>query len=173
MENEIIDQLGREGLKRVSAANLELKARVEYLALELEKMRNESREITQTAEQDKLTAALAKAKDEMAKVMIEKTGHRKDTGSYATVDDLRLFIDPILSKYGLTFVTEPIERGTEDFLRSKLSHDSGQWNSSVSRIRVNYNGERDPLQAYGKALTYMKKYVYGAYFMIHTGGEKE
>lgn len=170
---EVIDILAREGLKRVNAANTELKAKVEYLALEIERIKNEKEEVTQSKEQDQLLKALALAKNEMASTSIERTGHIVNRGSYATLDDIRAFVDPILSKYGLSFRTEEAEVDNEDYLRTVVGHESGQWYSSLTRIRPDYNKSGDALQAYAKALTSKKRYAFGAFFMLHTGGEKD
>lgn len=170
---EVIDILSREGLKRVHALNTELKAKCDYLALELEKIKNNNEEPMQSVEQDKLLKALALAKNEMAKSDIERSGHIVNRGSYATLDDIRVFVDPILAKYGLSFRTEEAEIGNEDYLRSVIGHESGQWYSSLTRIRPDYAKGNDALQAYAKALTSKKRYAYGAFFMLHTGGDKD
>ena len=172
-ELEVIDLLAREGLKRVHALNAELKAKTDYLALELERIKNERDEPTQSVEQGKLLKALALAKDEMSKTGIERTGHIVNRGSYATLDDIRAFVDPILARHGLSFRTEEAEIGNEDYLRSVIGHDSGQWYSSITRIRPDYSKGGDAIQAYGRALTSKKRYAYGAFFMLHTGGDKD
>ena len=107
----------------------------------------------------------------MSKADMERTGSG-NRGNYATLTDLTIFAMPFLEKHGLSFRMEPIEKNDGDYLRSILGHSSGQWNSSVCKITVDYKNSADPLQAYGKALTYMKKYVFGAYFVLHTGSEK-
>lgn len=173
IDNEIIDILAREALKRVSASLAEIKAKIDFLALENEKLRNSTKEATQSIEQGLLLEALAAAKMEMSSSNIERSGYIQNRGSYATLDDIREFVDPILSKYGLSFRVEPIEKNNEDYLTAYLGHKSGQWYSSTCKIKPDYNKSSDALQAYGKALTSMKRYVYGAYFMLHTGGEKE
>lgn len=177
MSEEIIDLMAREGLKRVHGANLETKGKIEWLASELEKIRNTSREITQSTEQDKLWTAFSAAKAEMSALEaanqgMEKTGHAATYGSYATVDDLRLFIDPILHKHGLSFVCEPIVVDDKDYLKYRLNHSSGQFTSECCKVNVDYSKGRDAYQSYATALTYLKKQIYGAFFMIHTGGEK-
>jgi len=107
----------------------------------------------------------------MSKADMERTGSG-NRGNYATLTDLTIFAMPFIEKNGLSFRMEPVEKNGEDYLRSVLGHSSGQWNSSVCKITVNYKSNPDLLQAYGAALTYMKKYVFGAYFVLHTGSEK-
>ena len=173
MENEIIDILAREGLKRMNVLITELRGKCDYLVLEIEKIKNEREELTQSPEQDKLLKALASAKAEMSKTDIERSGHIVNRGSYATLDDIRAFVDPILAKHGLSFRTEEAEVDNEDYLRSVIGHESGQWYSSLTRIRPDYSKSGDALQAYAKALTSKKRYAYGAFFMLHTGGDKD
>ena len=170
---EVIDLLSRDAIKKMHGVNLELKAKVEYLAAEIETLKNTSREATQSPEQNLLLEALGLAKNDMALSGIERSGHIQNRGSYATLDDIREYVDPILSKYGLTFRTEPAEQDDKDYLLAYLGHKSGQWYSSLARIRVDYSKGGDAIQAYGKALTSMKRYVYGAFFMLHTGGDKD
>ncbi len=173
MADEIIDTLAREGLKKIHADNFAINTKLNTLGVEVERLLNVSREITESPEQDKLLEALALAKNDMAASEIERSGHIVNRGSYATLDDIRVFVDPILSKYGLSFRAEPIEKDDKDYLRSKLGHKSGQWCSFETRVRVDYSKGGDPLQALGKALTSMKRYVYGTFFMLHTGGDKD
>ena len=93
--------------------------------------------------------------------------------SYATLDDIRLFVDPILSKHGLVFRIEPVEQNNEDYLLTHIGHKSGQWYTSRCKMKIDYAKTADALQAYGKALTSMKRYIYGTFFMLHTGGDKD
>jgi hypothetical protein len=173
---EIVDSLARDVIKKLNTANFEQKTKIDYISNALEEMRNALKdaivEETQSKEQDKLFAALSKCLGEMNKTDMERTGSG-NRGNYATLTDLTVFAMPLLAKYELCFRMEPIEKNNQDYLRSVLGHSSGQWNSSTCKITVDYKTSgTDPLQAYGKALTYMKKYVFGAYFGLHTGSEK-
>lgn len=177
---EVIDSMAREGLKRVHGANLEYKGKIDFLASELEVAKQALnslkvlfKEPMYSPQQDKLWSALSKAKADMAKAALEKTGHANTFGAYATVDDLRLFIDPILARYNLSFVLMPVEADNKDYVKYRLSHDSGQYTSEICRVNVDYSKSSSPYQAYGSALTYLKKQVYGAFFMLHIGGEKD
>jgi len=172
-ETEIIDILSREGLKRVHALNTELKAKCDYLALELEKMKNIHRDPTQSLEQDKLLEALALAKAELCSGDIERSGYIQNRGSYANLDDIRTFVDPILSKHGLSFRLEPIERENQDYIKTYIGHKSGQWYSSESKLKLDPTKGSNPLQAFGSALTSTKRYIYGTFFMLHTAGDKD
>jgi len=181
-EIEIVDIKCRESVKLVNETakqaiknNLEYSAKIDYISAKLEDIERKLKaaivEESGSKEQDKLLAALSKCLGEMSKADMERTGNG-NRGNYATLTDLTIFAMPFIEKNGLSFRMEPIEKNDGDYLRSVLGHSSGQWNSSVCKITVDYKNQPDPLQAYGKALTYMKKYVFGAYFVLHTGSEK-
>jgi hypothetical protein len=170
---EIIDILAREGLKKVNSDNFALNSKLNFLGADMERLREVSREATQSPEQDKLMEALSLAKAEMCSGDIERSGYIQNRGSYANLDDIRTFVDPILSKHGLSFRLEPIEVEDKDFLKTVLGHKSGQWYSSMARLKVDLSKGSNALQAYGSALTSMKRYIYGTFFMLHTGGDKD
>jgi len=176
---EIVDLKSREALTTVNAKlvqyNLECSSKIDYISAKFEDIERKLKaaivEEAGSKEQDKLLAALSKCLGEMSKADMERTGSG-NRGNYATLTDLTIFAMPFIEKNGLSFRMEPIEKNNEDYLRSVLGHSSGQWCSSVCKINVDYKNSTDALQAYGKALTYMKKYVFGAYFVLHTGSEK-
>lgn len=176
---EIIDSNCRDAVKIINTKlvqnNLESSAKIDYISNKLEDIERKLKaaiiEESGSKEQDKLLAALSKCLGEMSKADMERTGSG-NRGNYATLTDLTIFAMPFIEKHGLSFRMEPIEKNDGDYLRSVLGHSSGQWNSSVCKINVDYKNTPDALQAYGKALTYMKKYVFGAYFVLHTGSEK-
>jgi hypothetical protein len=111
-------------------------------------------------EQDKLFDALLKAKVALG-TNIEKTSSG-NWGSYANFPDLVYYAKPILAKFGIDIILEPIVILDHDCLKATISHTSGQWRSSISAIRPDYKPAQDPNQSYGSALTYMKKYVYAS-----------
>jgi len=179
---EVIDEACRHSVGIVQEialkscqTELEHEAKISSLASSLERtrvaLRNAIVEETQSKEQDKLLAALSKCLGEMHAVEIERTGSG-NRGNYATLTDLTIFAMPFITKNGLSFRMEPIEKDDQDYMRSVLGHSSGQWASSKCKIRPDFAKESDANQAYGKSLTYMKKYVFGAYFNLHTGSEK-
>lgn len=178
-EKEVVDLKCRDSLKIINAKliqnNLESSAKIDYISTKLEdierKLKSAIVEESGSKEQDKLLAALSKCLGEMSKADMERTG-AGNRGNYATLTDLTIFAMPFIEKNGLSFRMEPVEKNDGDYLRSVLGHSSGQWNSSMCKITIDYKGSTDPLQAYGKSLTYMKKYVFGAYFVLHTGSEK-
>ena len=183
-EIEIVDIKCRDSVKIVNETakqavknNLEYSAKIEYISAKLEDIeRKLNAAIVEEAgskEQDKLLSALSKCLGEMhgSESSVERTGH-SHKGNSATLTDLADFAMPFLANNGLSFRMEPIEKDDSDYLRSVLGHSSGQWNSSICKIRPDYKANSDPNQEYGKSLTYMKKYVFGAYFDLHTGSEK-
>ena len=178
MADEIIDSNCRDAVKiintKLTQFNLESNSKIDYVTAKLEDVERKLKaaivEESGSKEQDKLLAALSKCLGDMSKADMERTG-AGNRGNYATLTDLTIFAMPILEKHGLSFRMEPIEKNDGDYLRSVLGHSSGQWNSSICKITVDYKNAQDANQAYGKALSYMKKYVFGSYFCIHTGKE--
>ena len=128
--------------------------------------------VMSSAEQDQLFDALSRAKANI-KPDFEKTGS-SSRGSSATLPDMVFHTGPALYAEGLEIIQEPIEKGKCDYLKTTITHKSGQWRSSICAIRPDYaKGGNSSLQAYGAALTSMKRYVYGAILNLHTGGDKE
>ena len=172
---EIKDIAARRVINDLTKDNLQLKSKIEYITTAFEEVNNKLKSIivekTETPDQDKLLAAFSKCLGEMHRAEMERTG-AGNRGNYATLTDLTIFAMPFIEKNGLSFRMEPIEKDDCDYLRSVLGHASGQWTSSTCKIRPDYEKAADPNQAYGKSLTYMKKYIFGAYFSLHTGSEK-
>jgi ERF superfamily len=137
----------------------------------LAKLEPASEEPMSSEAQDQLFGALAKAKAKM-NPDFEKTGS-SNRGAYATYADLVIHARPLLAEEGLDIIHEPIERGNEDYLKTTIIHSSGQWRSSMCALRPDYEKAGPALQAYGSALTSMKRYVYAAILNLHTGGDKE
>ena len=124
-----------------------------------------------SAEQDQLFTALCNAQANI-KPDFEKTGSSHKASS-ATLPDMVFHTGPALYAEGLKILQEPIEKGEFDYLKTTITHKSGQWRSSICAIRPDYAKGSAGLQAYGGALTSMKRYVYGALLNLHTGGDKE
>ena len=129
-------------------------------------------EVDHSEQQDQLFTALCRAKSNI-KPDFEKTGY-SNRGSSATLPDMVYHTGPALYAEGLEILQEPVERGNYDYLKTTITHSSGQWRSSVCAIRPDYEkGSSSGLQCYASALTSMKRYVYGAILNLHTGGDKE
>lgn len=170
---ETIDSKCRLAVKHLVAGQDDLQKKVVALEQALDKPVDSTKQEPMASEQqDKLFEALCKAKAKMT-VDFEKTG-TSNRGYFATYPDLVHHAKPFLAAEGVDIIHEPIERGNLDFLKTTVSHVSGQWRSSICAIRPDYEkGIKSPNQAYAAALTSMKRYVYAALLNLHTGGDKE
>ena len=170
---ETIDLKCRSAVKQLAASQDDLLKKITTLEQALEKIICSIKQEAMTSEhQDKLFEALCKAKSKMT-VDFEKTGS-SNRGYFATYPDLVHHAKPFLAAEGIDIIHEPIERGNQDFLKTTVTHISGQWRSSTCAIRPDFEkGSKSPSQAYASALTSMKRYVYAALLNLHTGGDKE
>lgn len=83
-----------------------------------------------TTEIDK---ALSKALNQIHTPIATGTGNRKPCVS---IDDMKTVAAPILEQHGLSFVQkEMINEYDEDVLVSRITHTSGEWHQSISKIR--------------------------------------
>lgn len=168
-QTEIIDALCRDVVKNINKSVFEQKAKVDFLTEAYKDFYQRlEKEPTSSEDQSLLFEALCKAKADM-KVDFEKTGNITNRGAYATYPDLVHYAKPFLVANGLDIIHEPIEKGDKDYLKTTITHASGQWRSSYCAIKPDYSKNTSPLQAYGGALTSMKRYVYAAILNLHTG----
>ena len=163
---ETIDSKCRSVVKKLTVSQDQLLKKIATFEHGLQ------REPMTSEQQDKLFEALCKAKAKM-NVDFEKTG-TSNRGYFATYSDLVHHAKPLLAAEGIDIIHEPIERENQDFLKTTITHTSGQWRSSVCAIRPNFEkGSMASNHAYAGALTSMKRYVYAALLNLHTGGDKE
>ncbi|MFH1831744.1 MAG: ERF family protein [bacterium] len=178
IQPEIIDLKCRSAIKNLLASQDDLVKKIARLEVALTDLNNSissmniKQEPMSSEHQDKLFEALCKAKAGMT-VNFEKTGS-SNRGYFATYPDLVHHAKSFLAEQGVDIIHEPIESGNQDYLRTTVTHVSGQWRSSICAIRPDFErGSSSPNQAYAAALTSMKRYVYGAILNLHTGGDKE
>jgi hypothetical protein len=164
----VVDTLCRDVVKKLNQTIFEQAAQIKSLQDSVTEL-NFKKEEEHSPNQNLLFEALTKAKADLKVENLEKTGSG-NRGSYATYIDLVYHARPFLTAYGLDIIHEPVEKNDKDFLKTTISHHSGQWRSSTCALRIDYKGPIANLhQAYGSALTYMKKYVYASILNLHTG----
>lgn len=120
---------------------------------------------------NELSAALSAAQAEFRPV--KKTGKNPHLGNaYATLDDVIASVRDALGKHGLAFL-QPLGN-TDDgvVLETVLLHSSGQWigTSAIIPVLPSNRGVNE-LQAFGGALTYMRRYMLSA--MLGVGGDED
>ncbi|KKQ49830.1 MAG: hypothetical protein US69_C0002G0105 [candidate division TM6 bacterium GW2011_GWF2_38_10] len=170
---EIIDIKCRSAVKNITSTYESLQKKIAMLEESIATFQtSQSAEKMTSDSQNELFAALCKAKAKMT-VDFEKTG-TSNRGYFATYSDLVAHAKPFLAAEGIDIIHEPITHGIHDFLKTTVTHSSGQWRSSVCAIRPDLEkGIKSPSQAYAAALTSMKRYVYAAILNLHTGGDKD
>jgi len=107
-----------------------------------------------------LTEALAKAQG--AFPAVQKSGENKHLGNqYCTLDDIIAAVRKPLAANGLSFLQPLVS--LEDgalVLETILMHQSGEWvGSEVAVPSLSGNRAVNELQAFGSALTYMRRYT--------------
>lgn len=106
-----------------------------------------------------LTTALAKAQGAFASV--QKSGQNPQLhNKYATLDDVITAIRKPLSDNGLAFIQPLTSNGAGFILETVLMHTSGEWLSCAAEMPI-WAGNKavNELQAFGGALTYMRRYM--------------
>lgn len=113
-----------------------------------------------------LASALAKAQGEMklpgknreVKVSMKSGGQYKF--EYTTLDHMIEHVRPHLTKHGLWFIQTVANDNGKSVLDTTLTHSSGQW--VTGRMPLVVGGGDNANQAFGSALTYMRRYALAA-----------
>jgi len=120
------------------------------------------RRMNHSEQVNELSAALSAAQAEFKPV--KKTGKNPHLGNvYATLDDVIASVRDALGKHGLAFL-QPLGNTPDGVvLETVILHKSGQWLSTSALIPA-LAGNRgvNELQAFGGALTYMRRYMLAA-----------
>jgi len=118
----------------------------------------------------KVASALAKAQGQFeAAVKSGKNPHLRNT--YATLDDIIAAVRGPLAANGLSFI-QPLSAAKDDdsyALETTILHESGEWISTWAVVpTLSSNRGVNELQAFGSALTYMRRYMLSAMLGINT-----
>jgi len=119
---------------------------------------------------EKLSMALVKAQAEMPAVSFDAVNPFFKS-NYATLGAIIQATRPVLAKYGLAVSQPPgsevaIDGGKVHIgVETILLHESGQWISSTIYVPID---EKNPAQAAGSAITYMRRYCYAAILGIYS-----
>lgn len=115
---------------------------------------------------NELASALSKAQGEIKDVVKEKTGYGY---KYADLQQIIDMLRPILLRHGLALVQMPSNINESDSsiaLTTMLIHTSGQFIEDKVSVPVQIGKGMSATQAVGSALTYARRYVLSAMFMI-------
>jgi hypothetical protein len=164
--NERLSSMG----KFMAANNSALLAKLEELSLLKDLGAQQVLEPQSSEHQDQLFTAFCKAKSNIS-VDFETTGKSARPGGSASYKDLVHHTRPFLAAECIDIIQEPFIANDRDYLKTTITHGSGQWRSSVSAIRPDFGKNLDPNQLYGSALSYQKRYTYASILNLHTGGD--
>ncbi len=117
-------------------------------------LNNQSNELFESTEIDKLAAALCKAQAEM---LIPEFNNSANYGSFCDITALIEASRPALTKYGLSTQEKIISDHTGDYLSTILRHESGQWTKDKIRMIVDKEGN----QGFAGCNTYIARLSYG------------
>ncbi len=114
---------------------------------------------------NEIAAALATAQQSMDSAVKNRTAGGKGVFqyNYADLEEVVSASRPHLAKNGLS-VTQQIIGDAEgrNVLHTLLMHKSGQWIESTVRLFPIGGTTANDVQAWGKCITYMRRYTYGA-----------
>jgi hypothetical protein len=106
----------------------------------------------QSPQINELVTALAKAQGTYPQICSDRQGHNH---KYADLDGIFLAVRPSLEKNGLS-ISQPtkVDASGATMLHTRVYHSSGQWIETRTRVIP----EKNTLQGYGTAMTYMRRY---------------
>jgi hypothetical protein len=122
---------------------------------------------------DQISAALATA--QAAFQPVKKSRKNPHLGNeYATLDDVITAIKDALGKNGIAFLQPLTSTEAGVALETVLIHTSGQW-LSTSAVIPTLAGNRgvNELQAFGGALTYMRRYMLAAMLGVSSDDDED
>jgi hypothetical protein len=111
-------------------------------------------------------AALAQAKGEFGPILKKRQvdyEHKDKDGrtkySYEEFVDISAVVDPILSKYGLTYRFKSQQEGAKIKVTCILSHADGYSEENSLEGVEDKSGQKNPNQAIGSTVTYLQRYT--------------
>lgn len=117
-----------------------------------------------------ITTALCKFQEEFTTV----DKNRQGRFMYADLPHIIESTRPSLTKNGLSVTQEFVQVAEQSLIRTTLFHNSGEWIESYVIIpKPDLSSEKGIpfIQAFGKHITYMRRYAYSALLMISPGDD--
>jgi hypothetical protein len=101
-------------------------------------------------------AAFASAKAEIEPIVRTRDGHNGKYADFAAVADA---VDPILSKYGLSYRHRSVVAEGRITVICKLAHKGGYFEETELPAPPDKTGNKNEIQAIGSTLTYLQRYT--------------
>ena len=111
-------------------------------------------------------AALAKAKGEIPEIIKRRTvdyehtdGQGRTNYRYEELADIGVAVDPVLSKYGLSYRHKAMQEGAKIRVTCVLSHELGHSEENSLEGVEDKSGRKNPNQAIASTVTYLQRYT--------------
>jgi hypothetical protein len=111
-------------------------------------------------------AALAKAKGEFGPILKTRVvdyehsdGQGRTNYRYEELADVGAVVDPILSKYGLSYRHKTVQDGVKIKVTCILSHEDGYSEENSLEGEADKSGKKNPNQAIASTVTYLQRYT--------------
>lgn len=98
--------------------------------------------------------AIADAKSEIRPILKNREGH---TGKYEDMAAIAKHVDPILSKYGLSYRFRS-KQTDKIYVTCILMHRDGHTEETELSADADKSGSKNPIQSLGSTLTYLERY---------------
>lgn len=105
--------------------------------------------------------AIAAAKAEMPVIVKGQTANRGNAGSYKYEDlaQIAAQIDPVLSKFGLSYRFRTDTEGSKVRVTCVVSHRDGHSETTALESGLDTSGSKNAIQAMGSAVSYLQRYT--------------
>jgi ERF superfamily len=110
-------------------------------------------------------AALAKAKGEFGPILKTRLvdyehadGQGRTNYRYEELADIGVVVDPVLSKYGLSYRHKSAQDGVKIKVTCILSHEDGYSEENSLESEADKSGKKNPNQAIASTVTYLQRY---------------
>lgn len=128
-----------------------LQQEVDKLKATIEKFRSDNNSF--------IYSALSKAQSEIP--IIQKDSKAYGNQRYASWASIKKNVTPILSKYGLSILQEPVSLDGRHYIKTTVGHSSGQNIYSMFEIPVFITEKTvNPKNEWGCSLSYFKRHIY-------------
>lgn len=105
--------------------------------------------------------AIAAAKSEIKPIVKTQTANRGNAGTYVFEDLATIAeqVDPILSKYGLSYRFRTAQQDDRIFVTCVVSHRDGYFEETTLNAGADATGAKNAAQAIGSSVTYLQRYT--------------
>jgi hypothetical protein len=114
--------------------------------------------------------SIAEMQEELPTIVCEKQGHNS---KYASFDNIKKTINPILSKYGFKDLYFVNQEDKQVCITVKLMHKSGHSEQTSLILPHDTTGSKNPVQSIGSTISYGRRYGLLSILGIATGDDND